>query len=561
MSNQPRHHLPWLPLLLLLAVCTSCDPRTVEIQGLDELTSEIRSQRLRNQQRANTPIDAAAVSGVPIQQAGEQIQQAMAPLREVLTQLGTNQGELSAQQATLTQEMRRWTQLLVQSMHSQQDQEAVQLGERLAALEQSIAQQDARHREVEAMLGSALDHTANRLEDFLKRLGTKQSLTPTEALSPTPQDAAADRPATGTTEAATQPAVTTKPSSGITPASNDQKAPAANPPAQDPASSGGGSNEARQGTMAWLWGLALLSLGSGCVLLFGRRRSVATGVVGELHANVPTHAGSTAHARSTEQEYREAESRDDGAWSNGSHPNEAHPNEDHPNEDHWAESYSDESWQQQGHHGEDLSSASPASDKPEVEELWAAAALLGEAIGRLRQTGEPMPPELGGEQALPEAPPESLLQPDIAAMPTERDEANGFGEDMDLDDLFVIDDEDFGSAPMDNPVAPELPEHPPLAHPLASTPLYPEVGGPQLRQPAARHASQSPVTCRLYFPGDQHVERRLRSLLGADPRVLVSPAPQVRNEMGELEVSFALLPGLPPGERSLLEQQLRDTVA
>jgi hypothetical protein len=30
--------------------------------------------------------------------------------------------------------------------------------------------------------------------------------------------------------------------------------------------------------------------------------------------------------------------------------------------------------------------------------------------------------------------------------------------------------------------------------------------------------------------------------------------------MGELEVSYALLPGLTAGERSLLEQQLRDTV-
>lgn len=546
MSTEPRHHLPWL--LLLLAICTSCDPRTVEIQGLDELTSEIRSQRLRNQQSASTPIDAAATSAVQIQPAGEQIQQAMAPLREVLTQLGANQGALSAQQATLTQELRRWTQLLVQSMHSQQDQEAVQLGERLAALEQSIAQQDARHREVEAMLGSALDHTANRLEDFLKRLGTKQ------ALSPTPTEAAADRQATGSTETAAEPDATPKPNPGSAPASKE--APAANLPASDPANSGGGSKEARQGTMAWLWGLAILSLGSGCALLFGKRRSASTAVVREMHANAPTDDIASDH------QSREADARNRGSW-----PNEPAP---------------DEPWREEHRHSEHPASNSQAKDEPEVEELWAAAALLGEAIGRLRQTGEPMPPELGGAQALPEAPPEALLEPDPSAPPTEHYEASGFGEELDLDDLFVIDDENFGSAnlaagesgggesvddaaiagaPMDTLLAPESFARSAVAHPFASTPLCPEVGGPLQRQPAARHASQSPVTCRLNLPGDQQVERRLRSLLGADPRVLVSPAPQVRNEMGELEVSFSLLPGLPPGERSLLEQQLRDTGA
>ena len=77
---------------------------------------------------------------------------------------------------------------------------------------------------------------------------------------------------------------------------------------------------------------------------------------------------------------------------------------------------------------------------------------------------------------------------------------------------------------------------------------------------AARHTSSAPITCHLHLSGDEHAEGRVRNILGRDPRVLVSPAPQVRTGMGELEVSYALLPGLTAGERSLLEQQLRDTV-
>ena len=83
----------------------ACEPRTIEIQGLDELTREIRSQRLQTSLRQPTAAKSQAISG-------EQIQAAMLPLRDVLTQIGASQRDLSERHAALTLEMRRWTQLL-----------------------------------------------------------------------------------------------------------------------------------------------------------------------------------------------------------------------------------------------------------------------------------------------------------------------------------------------------------------------------------------------------------------------------------------------------------------
>ncbi|MBP8300591.1 MAG: hypothetical protein KA020_09520 [Planctomycetes bacterium] len=50
-------------------------------------------------------------------------------------------------------------------------------------------------------------------------------------------------------------------------------------------------------------------------------------------------------------------------------------------------------------------------------------------------------------------------------------------------------------------------------------------------------------------------------LLGTDPRVLRRPQPTVSVHANVLEVHFAVLPALPPGERGQLEQRLRDAVA
>ena len=60
---------------------------------------------------------------------------------------------------------------------------------------------------------------------------------------------------------------------------------------------------------------------------------------------------------------------------------------------------------------------------------------------------------------------------------------------------------------------------------------------------------------------DPAARERVLAVLDGDPRVLVQPPPAVLASAGLLEVSFVLLPGLPAGEQSLLEQRLRDAVA
>jgi hypothetical protein len=47
-------------------------------------------------------------------------------------------------------------------------------------------------------------------------------------------------------------------------------------------------------------------------------------------------------------------------------------------------------------------------------------------------------------------------------------------------------------------------------------------------------------------------------ILGGDPRVLQRPEPTIRCGADTLEVTFRVVPDLPPGERSHLEQRLRD---
>ncbi|MFT4515546.1 MAG: hypothetical protein ACI89X_000328 [Planctomycetota bacterium] len=605
----------WLPLLIGSVLFASCEPRTVEIQGLDELTAEIRSQRLLNRQRAASVGEAADAAP---EVRGEQIQAAMAPLRDVLTQLGASQRELSARQATLTQEMRRWTQLLVQSMQADRSDEATKLSERLADLEKTIAEQDKRHRRVEDLLGSALDNTADQLEQFLKQVGAGQGAGNPRIGNPGAVDPGAARSSGAAgAEGGGQP---------IPAAGNDDPNAAGGakaPPATGtPRPNGNGAGEQRggleakqagqQGSMAWLWGLAVISLVSGFVLLFSKKRTRPLAMAPEMQYAPELQPIPQTFAETN------ADSVDD------------------PVLDQSVANLASGGLASGDLDISDLIGTNRTSDKPDtpqVEELWAAAALLGEAIGRLKQTGESVPPELGGHQPLPEPPDSGLDQ--AARHPDESLPDHTDSDEEDLDDMFVIDEEEMMDAAMfaepgllppqetldaqpldiggaigtefdavealglpspDGPANAEQATPPeqasqrsedimletdePKAAPFANEALR----APQQRppeepvtvietipqkttlpaasgQPAARHASSSPITCRLHLSGDEQAEGRVRSLLGRDPRVLVSPAPQVRNGMGELEVSFALLPGLTAGDRSLLEQQLRDTVA
>lgn len=161
-----------------------------------------------------------------------------------------------------------------------------------------------------------------------------------------------------------------------------------------------------------------------------------------------------------------------------------------------------------------LPPAAPAERS--VEEIWAAAALLGEAVGRLRQTV--------GTPAAAEATPS--LPADAAAGPVEPVEPP-------LDDVFVLaEDEDRElAAASANGVAPEpsLAPGPPLA------------------------------TMVAHVPGAVP-EARILAALAAEPQVLRRPAPACRAFAGALEVRFHVLPGTSPGERTRLLQRLRDAV-
>jgi hypothetical protein len=151
--------------------------------------------------------------------------------------------------------------------------------------------------------------------------------------------------------------------------------------------------------------------------------------------------------------------------------------------------------------------ADPGVEETGVQEIWAAAALLGEAVGRLRDST-------------------------TAAATEPTDELGDAGEDF-HDDLIVLDDE------LLSPTAPDAT-------------VAPTEDLPSLR-PAPAVA-----TCRLRTEDPARSMQTVLQILQQDPRVLRRPEPAVRCSRDCLEVSFRLVPELPAGERSHLEQRLRD---
>lgn len=411
-------------------------------------------------------------------------QAAVAPLQEVLVELAKNQRDLSARQATLTQEMRQWTQLLVESMHAEQSDQAVALGKRLEALEKTIQQQDARHREVEDLMGTALTRTADQLQKFLERLNKVEP----QGASP----ASADPKQEGS-----------KPAAGAV--GNPERGEPVGGAKGDPA---GGDDEQQQASMWPLWAVAVLAIASGVWLLLPRRRR-PVGIAPEMQ--VPT--------------------QDDPASLEAGEPAEVLAEEP----------------------------AEPPSGEPEVEELWTAAALLGEAIGRIKQSGGSVPAELqevfpGGGFDAAQAPAHVGGEPRFErSSEPEPDGGTAHSAPLrraDQDDLFVL--EEQAEAVGDyfargEPVA--EPEHEPAPAP----PVRPSVPDRLAAMPRPES-----ITCRLPAADVAAAEGQILDLLGGDPRVLVQPAPRVERRNDAVEVSFALLPDLPPGERALLEQRLRD---
>lgn len=141
--------------------------------------------------------------------------------------------------------------------------------------------------------------------------------------------------------------------------------------------------------------------------------------------------------------------------------------------------------------------------EPEVEQLWNTAAMLGEAIGRIRGAG-------GGED-LPDAAPPSAAPSDLA-----------------------------GVGPAENSSG---------AMPSASPRPAPSPG------PGFPAGS---VCWSLRARDGGAARERVLQLLGRDRRVLREPAPLVEVVDGGIDVAFALMPETPPGERALLEQKVRE---
>lgn len=419
--------------LLLVALLVACGDGTPSAG--DETAAELRALRVFLQQQQHTQPGAV---NAPARTA---LVEALAPLREVVTALAQAQGEQAARQLALTQELQRWSQLMVETIGGTRADDVKTMAGRLQQLEQAMREQEARHREVETLLQGALDRTADRLEEFLKRLEEGSGTTPANA-----------------------PAIAPAPPA---PKSSDPKAgepSAVDPPPADPKSAGGDHasppSTARATGRArgeqWLW-LALGVAGFGVGAFFVRRafrfgRRQYDGVANRAPADDVTHAGQS---------------------------------------------------------------------DPGADEIWAAAALLGETVHRLRQTaGTAAPP---GTTASAEA-------------------AGAVPDELDLDQVFVLDE--FDRTPPANAAAKSEPA----------------------RVQAAKTPPTNPpgcdfVVCRLAAADLEHARITAARLLADDPRVLRRPAPSLVAKGNRLEVTFATLPGLAAGERSLLAQRLRDAVA
>lgn len=376
--------------LAAMAALGACSPGTDDASL--EVAAELRALRLAMQQARP---ELAADKG--------HVAEALSPLREVLDRLVAEQKDLHTRQLTLTEELHRWSQLLAQQVTGQPRADSEALTARLAQLEAALQAQDARHREVEALLGGALDRTADRLEDFLQRLQGKAGQ-PNGVAPGAPKAEGGSADPKGTDAAPVDPKV------GAVEA---------------------GARARRQAANGW-W-IAVLS---------------AAALVGLGFAWRLRRSAAAEFARADEV---------------------------------------------------------PGPDRG-VEEIWAAAAMLGEAVGRLRETAS-------GQESEPEAPP-----------------ALGPG-DLPDDDVFVLDD--------------DVPDE--LGAAVAVAPGNQEaVAGPR------------PVSLHLRTGDPARAIDAVQRVLGDDPRVLRRPAPEVLRQGDGLRVHFAVLPSLAAGQRAHVEQRVRD---
>ncbi len=396
---------------LLLFALAGCAPSNAS--GEAEVAAELRALRqvLLKHQQATPQARSAAGSSADVAAA-------LAPLREALAALVQNEHELQQRQLALTQELQRWSMLLVENATSTRREEGEALAARLRQLEASLQAQDVRHREVEALMQGALERTADRLGEFLRRVGA--DVEPDVTVQPPDTAAEPVPPAT------------------VPPAPAREATPPAGGGSQDAAA--GDTRSAaweRRGSTSWWWGgIALLTtlLGTVCI-----RRWLRT---------TPSPARASHHANPASER----------------------------------------------------TPAMAGTPDPDVQEIWAAAALLGEAVGRLRDA--------------PADPPE------VTAQELE-------------DELIVLDDD------------------------LLSGATHAETSPPADEPPVTRTAPAT-ATCRLRTTDPARSMESLLQILQQDPRVLRRPEPAVRCWRDSVEVSYRLVPELPPGERTHLEQRLRD---
>lgn len=133
--------------------------------GQFEVAAELRALRLTMQQQG------AAISAKPPETSRQEVAEALRPLREVLEQLVREQRELATRQLVLSEALQQQASLQQAEAGAGLVRGELQgLAERLREVEATLQAQDARHREVETMLGRALDHASEQLEQFLRRL-------------------------------------------------------------------------------------------------------------------------------------------------------------------------------------------------------------------------------------------------------------------------------------------------------------------------------------------------------------------------------------------------------
>ena len=168
--------------------------------------------------------------------------------------------------------------------------------------------------------------------------------------------------------------------------------------------------------------------------------------------------------------------------------------------------------------------AGPTADsrEPDVDQLWHTAAMLGEAIGKIKRAD--------AGQVLP-ASTRSPVEPAAANQATVSSGASAAGasspDAADAGNRAPVSGAERGDA---------------------------DASGPRLR-PGFPSGS---VSWSLRVRDASAVQARLLQMLRRDRRVLRQPAPVVEVAGDSLNVAFAWMPETPAGERALLEQKLRE---